>query len=179
LLDFNVIDMAQEKPHFLESELDNQLASLHQRLETTTAHRKQLEARVNRLRSQLRTEEGRLGQERERESALLTAVRMAKLARNLASGAHLDQQAINTLLHYDQDGDADWHAMTIAQACRAILRTNANRPMSNKELRAVLSTKDKQVSPGSIATTLERYPNTFAKSKVGNVSYWRLVEDPT
>lgn len=174
-----MVSMAQEKPHFLESELDNQVASLHQRLEKMTARRKQLEARVNRLRSQLRTEEGRLAQERERESALLTAVRMAKLARNLASGVQLDQQAVNTLLHYDQDGDVDWHAMTIAQACRAILRTNANRPMSKKELRDALSTKDKEVSPGSIATTLERYPDTFAKSKVGNVSYWRLIEETT
>lgn len=171
--------MAQEKPHFLASELSQQLASLHQRLDATTARRKQLEARVNRLRSQLRTEEGRLAQERERESALLTAVKMAKLAHDLASGAQLDQQAIATLLHYNQDSDADWHAMTIAQACRAILRANANRPMSNKELREALSTKDKEVSPGSIATTLERYPNTFEKSKVGNVSYWRLINDTT
>ena len=171
--------MEQKPPHFLEYELAKQLQSLHKRLEATVARRKLLETRVQRLRTQLHTEELRLAQEKERENALLTAVRMAKLACSLASGDQLEQHEMRLLLYHDYASDTDWDAMTIAEACRYTLRANFNRSMSNKELREALLLKGKDVSLGSIATTLERYRDMFAKNKEGNVSYWYLAEDAT
>jgi|FLYL01.1.fsa_nt_gi multidrug efflux pump subunit AcrA (membrane-fusion protein) len=158
----------------IEAELTLQAQALHERLEATTKRRQELEAHVNRLRAKLRAEEARLEQERERESALETAFKMAELARKLASGGQLEHVDVSAFLDRRED---DWNALTIAEACRRILRRSLGRPMTNKELREALLIQGKDVPVGSIATTLERYPSTFAKDKQGNTTYWSLKDE--
>lgn len=158
----------------IEREITDQVVALRARLHSTVKKRREIEARIRKLRSKLRAEEARLESEEEREEALKTALKMAELALNLASGEGTagDLASITSL-----DDAPDWADMTIAQACQHVLQGNYNRPMSNRELQAALQAKGKDVPLGSIPTTLERYREQFRKEKRGHVIYWSLRSD--
>ena len=158
----------------IEREITDQVVALRARLHSTVKKRREIESRIRKLRSKLRAEESRLESEEEREEALKTALKMAELALNLASGEGTASQfaSLETL-----DVETDWEDMTIAQACQHVLRQNHNRPMTNRELQAALQAKGKDVPLGSIPTTLERYREQFRKEKRGHVIYWSLRAD--
>lgn len=158
----------------IEREITDQVVSLRARLQSTVNKRREIEGRIRKLRSRLRAEEARLESEQEREEALKTALKMAELALNLASGETTTDN-LSSLETLDQD--TDWEDMTIAQACQRVLQENHNRPMSNRELQAALQSKGKDVPLGSIPTTLERYREQFRKEKRGHVIYWSLYAD--
>jgi len=158
----------------IEREITDQVVALRARLHSTVKKRREIEARIRKLRSKLRAEEARLESEEEREEALKTALKMAELALNLASGKGSagDLSTLDSL-----NEETDWEDMTIAQACQQILQENYNRPMTNRELQASLQAKGKDVPLGSIPTTLERYREQFRKEKRGHVTYWSLHSD--
>ncbi|MFB6287007.1 MAG: hypothetical protein ABEK03_10590 [Candidatus Bipolaricaulia bacterium] len=158
----------------IEREITDQVVALRARLHSTVKKRREIEGRIRKLRSKLRAEEARLESEEEREEALKTALKMAELALNLASG---ETTADNLSSLETLDQGTDWEDMTIAQACQRVLQENHNRAMSNRELQAALQSKGKDVPLGSIPTTLERYREQFRKEKRGHVIYWSLYAD--
>lgn len=158
----------------IEREITDQVVALRSRLHSTVKKRREIEGRIRKLRSKLRAEEARLESEEEREEALKTALKMAELALNLASGQDSagDLASLDTLSE-----ESDWEDMTIAQACQHVLQENHNQPMTNRQLQAALQAKGKDVPLGSIPTTLERYREQFRKEKRGHVIYWSLRSD--
>lgn len=160
----------------IEREITDQVVALRARLHSTVKKRREIEGRIRKLRSKLRAEEARLESEEEREEALKTALKMAELALNLASGKGSagDLATLGTL-----NDESDWEDMTISQACQQVLQENYNQPMTNRQLQAALQAKGKDVPLGSIPTTLERYREQFRKEKRGHVIYWSLrSEEP-
>lgn len=155
----------------IERELAGQVETLRARLQATTKKRREIEGRIRKLRSRLRAEEARLESEEEREDALTTALKMAEVALNLASGDREDDLELEAIF---RAGEVHWEDLTIAEACRRVLQLNLNRPMTNKELQEALQAKGKDVPLGSIPTTLERYRDVFKKEKRGHVIYWSL-----
>lgn len=166
--------MNARKPSRVEQKLTDQVEALRSRLTSTAKRRKELEARIDRLRSRLRAEETRLESEKEQEDALKMALKMAELALNLASGNHEAQVDLSEAAIQEE---VDWEDLTIAEACRRLLHANFDRPMTNRELQDALMAEGKNVPLGSIPTTLDRYRHLFRKEKRGNVIYWSLNED--